>query len=236
MRIQMCVYFNEPQESIYNLAKKYVFADEAGCFAFNRNPNVSKYFIVCTITLTSLEVAAELVKLRRKLIWDGKPVGDYFHATSDKQEIRDEVFAAILKHDVRVQATICEKAKAQPSLTSNKARFYKYPWYYTFKHGISPHLNPEDELLVTAASIGTKKERATFCKELDDVMSQTLTGPKWTVDFRPAGCDPCLQVADYCAWAIQRKWERGDSRSYDLIKTNITREYDLWERGTTLYY
>jgi len=25
------------------------------------------------------------------------------------------------------------------------------------------------------------------------------------------------KVADYCAWAIQRKWERDDLRSYELI-------------------
>jgi hypothetical protein len=30
----------------------------------------------------------------------------------------------------------------------------------------------------------------------------------------PHMSDPCLQVADYCTWAIQRKWERGDERSH----------------------
>lgn len=170
------------------------------------------------------------------MVWDGTPVGDFFHATSDKQEVRDRVYEAILKHDVRIQATICEKAKAQPKVTTSKARFYQTPWYYTLKHGIAPYIKPGDELLVTAASIGSKKERLTYCKGLDDVMGQTIGSAKWAVDFRPAHCDPCLQVADYCAWAIQRKWERGDTRSYDLIKHKITREYDLWGHGTTLYY
>ena len=218
------------------MAKKYLFSDEAGCFTFNRTPNVSKYFIICTITLSDLTVAAGLVKLRREMIWDRSPVGDYFHATVDKQEIRDRVFAEILKHDVRIQATICEKAKAQPHLTTAKSRFYKYPWYYTLKHGIARHVNAGDDLLVTAASLGSKNERQTYCKELDDVMGQTIKAARWAVDFRPSHCDPCLQVADYCAWAIQRKWERGDTRSYDMISHMITREYDLWSRGTTIYY
>lgn len=124
------------------MAKKYLFSDEAGCFTFNRNPNVSKYFIICTVTLSDLSVAAELVKLRRALIWEKAPIGDYFHATVDKQEIRDRVFESILKHNVRIQATICEKAKAQPHLTTSKAKFYKYPWFYTLRHGIAPHINP----------------------------------------------------------------------------------------------
>ncbi len=59
---------------------------------------------------------------------------------------------------------------------------------------------------------------------------------KWATDFWPSGADPCLQVADYCAWAIQRKWEKGDARSYDLIKDRITYEYDLWKKGEIHHY
>lgn len=218
------------------MAKKYLFSDEAGCLTFNRNQNISKYFIICTVVMEDLSVAADLVKLRRELVWQRKPVGDYFHATTDKQVVRDAVFDVIAKHEIKIQATICEKAKAQPKTTTSKSRFYKYPWFYTLKHGIAPLIDNGDELLVTAASIGTKKERLTFCNELDDVASQTIKGVPWVVDFRPSHCDPCLQVADYCAWAIQRKWERGDIQSYDIIKHMITREYDLWSHGKTMYY
>ncbi|MBT53490.1 MAG: hypothetical protein CMF72_08845 [Mameliella sp.] len=140
------------------MSKKYLFSDEAGCFTFNRNPNVSKYFIICTITLSDLAVAADLVKLRREMIWDGSPIGDYFHATVDKQEVRDRVYEEILKHDVRIQATICEKAKAQPHVATSKAEFYKRPWYYTLRYGIAPHVSAGDELLVTAASIGKNND------------------------------------------------------------------------------
>lgn len=217
------------------MPRKYLFADEAGCFTFNRGQNVSTYFIICTVLADDLNFAADLVKLRRKMIWGREEVRDFFHATEDKQAIRDQVFDVIRQHPITVQATICEKSKAQPAITRNKARFYKYPWFYQFKHAIAPKISKGDDLLITAASVGTKKERATFTRELDDVMSQTVTA-RWAVDFRPSYCDPCLQVADYCAWAIQRKWERGDTRSYDLIKHQITYEYDLWQRGTTHYY
>jgi hypothetical protein len=48
--------------------------------------------------------------------------------------------------------------------------------------------------------------------------------------------DPCLQVADYCTWAIQRKWERNDNRSYDLISGKLESEYDVWAIGRTYHY
>ncbi len=54
--------------------------------------------------------------------------------------------------------------------------------------------------------------------------------------FWPSATDPCLQLTDYCTWAIQRKWEKGDSRSYDMIKNRITYEYDMFRKGTSYYY
>lgn len=109
------------------MSTKYLFADEAGCFTFNRKPNVSKYFIVCTITMPDLAAGQAIAELRHKLIWENKQVGDYFHATTDKQDVRDAVYSEIVKHDIAIQATICEKAKAQPQITKEKSRFYKYP-------------------------------------------------------------------------------------------------------------
>lgn len=218
------------------MADKYIFADEAGCFTFNRNPNVSKFFIVCTMTTSSLAVGQALIDLRRELVWEGAAIGDCFHATSDAQVIRDRVYEAILKHPFKIQAVICEKSKAKPAITVSKSRFYKYPWYYGLRYGIAPHIAATDRVFVTVASIGEKKEKLTFRRELDDVFYQTVPRAEWTIDFRPSKCDPCLQVVDYCAWAIQRKWERGDARSYDLIKSRITNEYDLWQRGTTHHY
>lgn len=186
--------------------------------------------------MRSLDVGTALANLRRQLIWEGMKLDDYFHATEDKQNIRDRVYEKITEFDLKIQATICEKSKAQPQVRKEKARFYKYPWYYQFKHGVSKIISNGENVFVTAASIGIKKERVTFCNALDDVMYQTFPRAKWAVDFRPSQCDPCLQTADYCAWAIQRKWERGDRRSYDIIRHMISYEYDLWQHGETHYY
>ena len=45
-----------------------------------------------------------------------------------------------------------------------------------------------------------------------------------------------LQIADYCNWAIYRKWDRKDWRSYDLIKAAVKSEFDIFRTGTTDYY
>lgn len=218
------------------MSDTYIFADEAGDFTFNRDQNVSKYFILCTVHMHDCSVAGDLIALRHKLSRDGAELGDYFHATTDKQNVRDSVYETILKREFSIQATIMEKSKAQPHVKESKPKFYQYGWYYHFKHGVTKSLDGDHEALVTAASIGTKKERTAFEHAVNDVMRQTMSCKTWATDFTPCASHPCLQVADYCAWAIQRKIERNDDRSYNLIKDRITYQYDLWQHGTTYYY
>lgn len=203
---------------------------------FSRGPNISRYFIICSVLTDRLDANRSLEVLRHELVWRGLNIGESFHATTDKEEVRQAVFALLARLDFSIQATVCEKSKAQPQVRSSKARFYKYPLFYHFKHGISQRLARADRLLVTAASIGTRKERETYVSNLNDVMFQTLMPSSWAVDFRPSKTCYGLQIADYCAWAIQRKWERGNTAHYDLISDKINYEYELWHRGQTHYY
>ena len=220
------------------MARTYLFADEAGDFTFNKNFNVSKYFILCTVYLESCEVGDKLLSLRRDLEWRNFELGEYFHATTDKQAVRDEVFALLQNETFKIDATLMEKSKAQPQVRATKYSFYKYGWYFHFKNIAPTTFKPENELLVAAASLGNRKERSGFTEGVHDVIQQTLRRDQWETMFAPARTDPCFQVADYCAWAIQRKWESNhvDIRSYRLIKDKIDREYDLWSRGTKHYY
>lgn len=217
------------------MSRLYIFADETGGFEFCRKPNVSRYFILCTVSMRSCKIAHDLLELRRNLAWADVPLGDFFHASTDKQEVRDAVFEVICGHDFQVQATVMEKSKAQPQVRESRHRFYQYGWYYHFRYGTQPIISSTDTLLVTTATLGTKKERLSFTSAVKDVVNQTVKCD-WKTDFCPAAADPCLQVADYCAWAIQRKWEMQDERSYELIEDRITYEYEQFERGDRHYY
>jgi hypothetical protein len=94
-----------------------------------------------------------------------------------------------------------------------------------------------DELLVVAAWIGTKKRRKAMRIALEDVVDQSAWWCKsYQAAFWPAESDPCLQIADYVTWAVQRKYEQQDDRSYDLIKDKIRSEFKPFDAGTTLYY
>ena len=134
-----------------------------------------------------------------------------------------------------MDATILEKRKAQPHLQAER-ELYKMAWFLHFKHVAPRVATKTDRLMVMAASLGTKKKKATFHRAVDDVVWQVSPCHSYRVAFWSMESDPCLQVADYCTWAIQRKWERNDTRSYDLIKDKIKSEKDIWRVGTKYYY
>ncbi|WP_221403549.1 hypothetical protein, partial [Croceicoccus naphthovorans] len=166
----------------------------------------------------------------------GSPIRDCFHCTYDKQEVRDEVFTLLSEQDFTVQATIMEKSKAQPQTRTTEDRFYQYGWLYHLKHSSPKFLGPNDSIQVTAATIGKKAKRVSFEDAVRDVCKQIIPKKRVRTAFWPAETDPCLQIADYCCWAIQRKWEKGDSRSYDHIAKKVNYEFDLWSHGKHHYF
>lgn len=220
------------------MARVYVFGDEAGNFDFARKQGASLYFMIGTITIGSTDAGDELLRLHRELAWQGVGLESAFHASTDKQVVRDQVFGVIQQMAFRFDATILEKPKAQPPLAADEDRFYKQAWYLHFKFVAPKVLDEHDELLVVAASMGTRKRKKAMRAALEDVVWQSAWQRTldYQVAFWPAESDPCLQVADYCTWALQRKYESGDLRSYDLIKEKIKSEFLPFERGTKSYY
>jgi hypothetical protein len=217
------------------VADKYVFSDEAGNFDFSHRAGATRYFVLCTVTADDCSVGDELLDLRRTLGWRGTHLDSVFHATEDPQAVRDEVFSLLEAADFRVDATIFEKSKAQLQLRSDQA-LYKMAWYLHFKYVAPRIVTTRDRLFVVASSLGTKKRRGLFHGAIDDVVHQVSPCRRYRVAFWPTASDPCLQVADYCTWAIQRKWERNDTRSYDIIVPKVASEFDVWRNSSRHFY
>ena len=177
----------------------------------------------------------DLLQLRRELGWRGLHLDQVFHATEDPQAVRDEVFPLLAFADFRIDATIFEKRKALPRLQSQR-KLYKLAWYLHFKHVAPQIVTPDDRLFVMASRLGTKKKRGQFHSAIDEVVLQVAPCRSYRVAFWPNQSEPCLQVADYCSWAIQRYWERDDNRSRALIADKIHSEYHVWQIGKKLYY
>jgi hypothetical protein len=168
------------------MPNKFIFADEAGCFTFKRRKGASRYFILCTLTTEDQGLSHELLGLRRELVLAGDYERDKLHATSDLQPVRDRVFSCLANHEFQVDATILEKSKAQPHITESVPTFYQFSWFYHFKY-VGPKLFlGADKILITAASIGSRKTRAAFRQGINNTVQQIAERDRWEVTSYPA--------------------------------------------------
>ena len=216
--------------------RTYIYADESGNFDFSRNAGATRFFILTTVVINDHSIESDLLELRRELAWEGLELSNGFHASEDNQYVRNKVFSILREHEFRIDATILDKRKAAPWIRSTDRLFYKYAWFRHMQYVAPSAVSSSDELLVVAASIGNKREQARYLSAVEDVMSQTSPTDTVKAAMWSAASDPCLQVADYCSWAVQRKWERSDTRSYELIQDKIASEFNLFQREYTAYF
>lgn len=222
------------------MTRAYIFSDESGCFTFDEGG--SRYFMVCTIMLPDCNIGTGLLDLRRELIMQGFEVKEEFHAAQDKPEVRKEVFQYISRHKFRIDATLLEKRKMPPGIHRQDVMFYKTAWFHHFNYVGPILLRNKTEALITTASIGTKRKKAAFKNAVTEVVEQAVNQQSKSNDFRcefffpKSISDPCLQITDYYAWAIQRRWARGERGYYEFIQDKISTEYDLWGRINKTYY
>jgi hypothetical protein len=214
----------------------YLFADESGNFDFSRRSGATRYFILTAISLRDCAaVNTQFHELRHQMAWEGHDHPGPFHAAQDPGPVRNRVFGLIEALDLRVDSVIVEKAKAMPHLRATDETFYQHVWFYLMQY-VASRL-PCEELLVVTASLGTKKKkRLAFYDTVRQVIRQVSKSARHKTACWDASSDSCLQVADYCGWAIQRKWEMSDLGAYSRIATKIRSEYDLFARGKRLYY
>lgn len=210
----------------------FIFADESGDLTFSNAG--SEYFIVCAVTMRSLAIAHRLLDLRHELTMSGQPI-ETFHAVNNGWPVRHRVFAEIQAAPLDIDAVVMHKRKTYPHIATNEGYFYQLAWHLLFKYVAPRRCQATDHLLVAAASLGTATRKTRFKNAVDRVVQQHHICQSVAVSFWQAATHPCLQVADYCAWAIQRK-QTGDQRLYNLIRAQVRSCFEPFASNPTSYY
>ena len=215
----------------------YIFLDEAGDFNFSDTG--TRYFTFTTITQTRpFAWETPLVSLKYDLMQLGLNI-EYFHAAEDRQAVRDKVFAIINEHilDLHIDSLVVEKRKTGPALQAVE-EFYPRMIGYLLRYILNrSSLKTFAEVIVITDSLPVKKKREVVEKVVKQTLSEMLpSGTKYRVFHHASKSCTGLQIADYCNWAMFRKWERDDLRSYKLISRGIKSEFDIFQGGMRSYY
>jgi hypothetical protein len=219
------------------VATLHVHLDESGNFNFN--PAGSKYYVFTAAwTYDPAPIAHALTTLRFGLLKQGHNL-THFHASEDKQVNRDAVVATLARlPDWNFAAVVIEKAKVNPSIREPH-RFY--PMFassvlrFAFKSQVRSNT---DTALVFTDSLPVNKFRGAAEKAIKLSCRRELPPEVHFECFHhPAASNPWIQAVDYCCWAVFKKWERQDLRTYDQLRHRLLApELDALRRGAQRYY
>jgi len=227
----------------------FLFIDESGNFDFS--PHGTKYFVLtCMSTFKPVEERDRLIRLKYELLVKGVNQ-EFFHATEDKQIIRDKVFEIItsLKDDIEAHSVIVQKNKTNPVLYKEEyekrgrkvvrivgTRLYQEVCrtllQYVFRRS---NFKGTDKIVVVLGAVFTKDKQSFILKTLKKYLKENFSIP-FEIYFHRSQADLNCQIADYFGWAIYVKWERSEGRPYNLIQDKVKSKFEIFKRGLKTYY
>ncbi|MBA7553875.1 hypothetical protein ES705_46479 [subsurface metagenome] len=173
---------------------------------------------------------------------------EYFHATEDRQVVRNQVYDFIENlENIEIDSVIVQKNKTNPSLyiSEKKKKSKKGAMLYNIalrtllqyifcRYGNSAKV---DQVVIVLSSIFDVSKRELIKKTIKIYLKRILSNPFYLY-FHQNRSDKNTQIADYCCWAIYKKWTDGEIRPYNAVNkgNKIKSEFDIFKTGKTIYY
>lgn len=215
----------------------YLYFDEGGNFDFSPS-GTAVFTMTCVAMRRPFAGHTALLDLKYDCLEGGLPL-ECFHATEDRQAVRDQVFAVIAADIAKYTAfcVIIRKNMANPVLRSPQA-LYPRVFEWLIKYVLPRALASGDSMVVAVTdAIPVNQQKRAVEKAVKTAFKAHLpTGVRYQLLHHQSKSDLNLQIADYFNWAAYRKWEGGDERSYRLIQDAVQPEGDLFAGGDTVYY
>ena len=207
----------------------YVFLDEAGNFDFSDKG--TRYFVLTTVSVRRpFDWRDSLDDFKYDCIEDGVGI-EYFHCYNDSKRVRSSVFGLIASKSVGVNIDylVVEKSKV-PHAIRDEARFYPRMLGYLISLVAPIELESGDanEIVIITDTIPVNRRRRAVEKAVQTTLASMLPSRvKYRILHHQSRSHYGLQVADYCCWAIFRKWQGQDSTWFDRISPAVRNEFEF---------
>jgi hypothetical protein len=196
-------------------------------------------------------VAAQLAGLRTALLANplyagipsmqpaAKKTARGFHAKDDHAEIRARVFDLITTFDFKFYAVIKDMRKVRDYVQSRNRMNpdYRYQpnelYDLTVRMLFKERLHKGERCRVVFARRGQSDRTAALTAQLLDTRDRFLAERNITTETNLESIpaypweQPCLQVADYCLWALQRCYEKHEARFLQAIWPKVSLIQDV---------
>ena len=206
----------------------YIFLDEAGNFDFSVNG--TRYFALASVSIRRPFPAFDaLDNYKHDCLEAGRNL-EHFHCSHDREEVRNGLFDLIAAHldGIRIDYLVVEKSGTDPPL-QEAVRFYPEMLGHLLKVVLPRELDADSsEVIIITDAIPVNRKRRAVEKAVRTTLARMLPpGMNYRVLHHQSRSHYGLQVADYCCWAVFRKWQRGESAWYDRIKPAVCNEFEI---------
>ena len=209
----------------------YYFFDESGNLDFS--PNGSRYYlfgILSTRDPAPLDWA--LTQLRYEMLSEGLEL-ECFHAAEDTQAVRSRVFATLCAvGGFELDVLVADKRAVHPELR-DPFEFYARMGHVLLDAVLRRRADAEGAIVVVTDRLPLQRHRQAAEKAFKTAIRETLGERPFAIVHHSSAAHCALQAVDYCTWAVQRKWHRGDARSYALVRPWLRSEWvavgEVWK-------
>lgn len=202
---------------------------------------VQDYFTVGMVECWTMDsLTKELAALRAQLLADpyfkgvpsmepeAKKTALFFHAKDDVPEVRREVFRVLERHDFSFYAVVRTMSAVARQVIQRNAKDPTYRYRPTELYDSvmrrlfdkKLHTRPAfDVIFASRGKARTQALREHLLKAQAASRKAAGTYPDAVIHVRatPSHQQVGLQVADYCLWALQRLYTKGEDRFLSLI-------------------
>jgi len=160
--------------------------------------------------------------------------GYYLHATDDIPEIRKLFFDLINTINCSLEVVVGRKS-IERFETKHKGK-EEYFYADLLSHLLKNKLTKHDKLVLNISERGKSTKHTNLHLALEKAKQRFITKNdeikiKTNVLFEvqsPTN-EPLLNLADYLCWAVQRVFEKGEMRYYNLVRDKISLVIDLYD-------
>jgi hypothetical protein len=215
------------------------------------DPDASRFFILGMVEITyESDVTAALTSLRTNLTANPlyssieslhpskNKTARFFHAKDDHAEIRAKVFELLMSLDFKFYAVIKDMRSVLTYVNSRNQMNadYRYDpnelYDFTARMLFSKKLHRSSHSRVIFARRGQSDRTKALHTQLKEIQESDWrrydrkAAPELDVVPAYPWDMPGLQIADYCLWALQRCYERGEGRFLNAIWPKVSLIHD----------
>jgi len=203
----------------------YVYIDESGDLGLHG----SKFFVIAAIVTDNPLILRKIIKKlrQRKLKKKIKQLPE-IKANNSNRIIREYVLKKIRDSNSKIFAVVVDKSKILAKLYEVKDKLYNYLCGIL----IDKIIPPKHKIMITIDKKHTNTlVRKDFNQYIQKKIKTKNSDLKIKIFHKPSYSSNELQVTDFVAWSINRKFSFNDNYYYNIIKDKIINKKDmlLWK-------